>query len=248
VAGARRDPPPRFRGNPLGRLTSDASTEIRARLSEGTSDSAIYAVVAHALGAREARGTVVDLGCGSGRLRAHLGELASRYIGVDAVRYEGFPAAAQFLPCDLESGAVPLPDGAADIAVAVEVIEHLENPRALVRELTRLARPGGWIAVTTPNQLSALSLATLAVKHRFSAFQDVHYPAHRTALLEVDLQRIARECALSDATCEFTLRGRIPLTPWQWPRLLSRVFPRALSDNILLIARKPGQEGGDRGR
>ena len=197
-------------------------------------------MVGRALGTRGARGTVVDLGCGSGRLLAHLGDLASRYVGVDAVRYEGFPATAEFLACDLESGTVPLPSGAADIAVAVETIEHLENPRALVRELTRLARPGGWIVVTTPNQLSALSLATLAIKHRFSAFQDVSYPAHRTALLEVDLRRIARECALTDVSCEFSLQGRIPLTPWRWPRWVSRAFPRALSDNILLIARKPG--------
>jgi 2-polyprenyl-3-methyl-5-hydroxy-6-metoxy-1,4-benzoquinol methylase len=205
-------------------------------------------MVRRALEARGARGTVVDLGCGRGRLRAHLGDMAARYIGVDAVRYEGFPDAAQFLACDLESGAVLLPDGAADIAVAVEVIEHLENPRALVRELTRLARPGGWIVVTTPNQLSALSLATLVVKHRFSAFQDVSYPAHRTALLEVDLRRIASECALTDATCEFSLQGRVPLTPWLWPRWASRAFPRALSENILLIARKPATQGGDRGR
>lgn len=210
-------------------------------------------MVRRALEARGARGTVVDLGCGSGRLGACLGDLASRYVGVDAVRYEGFPDAGEFLACDLDSGdldsgAVPLPSGAADIAVAVETIEHLENPRALVRELTRLATPGGWIVVTTPNQLSALSLATLVIKHRFSAFQDVSYPAHRTALLEVDLRRIAQECALTDASCEFSLQGRIPLTPWRWPRWVSRAFPCALSDNILLIARKPETSGGDRGR
>ena len=210
-------------------------------------------MVRRALEARGARGTVVDLGCGSGRLGACLRDLASRYVGVDAVRYEGFPDAGEFLACDLDSGdldsgAVPLPSGAADIAVAVETIEHLENPRALVRELTRLARPGGWVVVTTPNQLSALSLATLVIKHRFSAFQDVSYPAHRTALLEVDLRRIARECALTDASCEFSLQGRIPLTPWRWPRWVSRAFPCALSDNILLIARKPETSGGDGGR
>lgn len=205
-------------------------------------------MVRRALEARGARGTVVDLGCGSGRLGACLGDLASRYVGVDAVRYEGFPDADEFLACDLDSGAVPLPSATADVAVAVEVIEHLENPRAFVRELTRLAKPGGWIVVTTPNQLSALSLATLAIKHRFSAFQDVSYPAHRTALLEVDLRRIALECALTDASCAFSLQGRIPLTPWRWPRWVSRAFPCALSDNILLIARKPETSGGDRGR
>ncbi len=87
-----------------------------------------------------------------------------------------------------------MPDEAADVVAAVETIEHLENPRAFVRELVRLVKPDGWVIVTTPNQLSLLSLITLLIKHRFSAFQDVHYPAHLTALLEVDLKRIAAEC------------------------------------------------------
>src|SRR2546426_719773 len=93
---------------------------------------------------------------------------------------------------------LPCPENFADGVTAVEVIEHLEDPRAFMRELVRVACPGGWICITTPNQLSVLSLATLVVKQRFSAFQDVHYPTHLTALLEVDLNRIAGECGLVD--------------------------------------------------
>jgi hypothetical protein len=108
-----------------------------------------------------------------------------------------------------------------------------------MRELTRLAKPGAWLIVTTPNQLSLASLATLAVKHRFSYFQDVHYPAHLTALLEVDLMRIAGECGLDDARIEYTASGRVPFTARHYPKFASRAFPRALSDNVLLAARKP---------
>jgi len=190
--------------------------------------------------ARSASGTLVDLGCGTGQLHAQVRDVVSRYIGVDVVRYEGFPDEAQFVRCDLESGPVPLPSGSADVATAVEVIEHVENPRALVRELTRLVRPGGWVAVTTPNQLSALSLATLVVKHQFSQFQDGSYPAHLTALLEVDLRRIAQESGLVDAACAFSLQGRVPLTARHWPAPVARLFPRAASDNVLMIARRPG--------
>ena len=77
------------------------------------------------------------------------------------------------------------------------------------------------------------------VKHRFSYFQDVHYPAHLTALLEVDLMRIAAECGLDDARIEFTASGRVPFTARHYPKFASRAFPRALSDNVLLAARKP---------
>jgi hypothetical protein len=33
--------------------------------------------------------------------------------------------------------------------------------------------------------------------------------------------------------------GRVPLTPWHYPAALAGRFPRALSDNLLLIGRKP---------
>jgi hypothetical protein len=48
-------------------------------------------------------------------------------------------------------------------------------------------KPGAWLAVTTPNQLSRLSLATLIVRHRFSAFPDAYYPIHRTLLLKTSV-------------------------------------------------------------
>ena len=218
---------------------NSCNVEARARQSHGVSDAPIYEMVVKALDERGATGgTLVDVGCGAGQLRPFLKERFARYIGVDVVRYEDFPAEAEFTQVDLDTGKVTLPDASADVVAAVETIEHLENPRAFMRELVRLARPDGWVVVTTPNQLSLLSLLTLTVKNRFSAFQDAHYPAHLTALLEVDLRRIAREVGLTEIAIAHSLAGRIVLTPWHYPKFLARMFPRALSDNVLLIGRK----------
>ena len=216
-----------------------SDVEKRARQSLGISDEAIYLMVTRVLQERRAHGGVlVDVGCGAGQLWTYVREDFAGYVGVDAVRYPDFPADADFQLVDLDTGEASLPDGYADVVAAVETIEHLENPRAFMRGLTRLVKPGGWIIVTTPNQLSLLSLLTLAVKQRFSAFQDVHYPAHLTALLEADLRRIAAECGLADVQIDYSLRGRLVLTPWHYPRFLARLFPRSLSDNLLLIGRK----------
>lgn len=216
-----------------------AEVEARARQSRGTSDAAIYEMVAETLKARGVTGgLLVDVGCGAGQLRPFVEPRFARYIGVDVVRYEDFPAEAEFTKVDLDTGRVALPDASADVVAAVETIEHLENPRAFLRELVRLVSPGGWVVVTTPNQLSLLSLFTLVVKNRFSAFQDVHYPAHLTALLEVDLRRIAGECGLVDVDVVFSCAGRVVLTSFHYPKFLARIFPRALSDNVLLIGRK----------
>jgi SAM-dependent methyltransferase len=218
-------------------MTLAADVEARARLSLGTSAEPIYRTVAGLLSERQVSGVLVDVGCGTGNLRRAVGPRFARYIGADVVRYDGFPADGEFHSIDTVTGRVQLGDHAGDVVAAVETIEHVENPRAFARELTRLCRPGRWIVITTPNQLSLLSKLTLVLRHEFNAFRAGSYPAHLTALLEVDLRRIAGECAWTDVTIRYTGDGRLPGTSAHYPRWLSRLFPRALSDNVALIAR-----------
>jgi 2-polyprenyl-3-methyl-5-hydroxy-6-metoxy-1,4-benzoquinol methylase len=216
-----------------------APVEVRARQSRGTSNPDILKMVARALEQRQICGdSIADVGCGQGDLYGYVRSRFTRYVGIDAVRYEGFPEQAEFCSLDLDGGRIPLNDGSADVVAAIEVIEHLENPREFMRKLVRLAKAGGWVIVTTPNQLSLLSLLTLVVKQRFQAFQDCHYPAHLTALLEIDLRRIAAECGLTKIEVDYSRSGRIPLTARHYPQLLSQSFPRALSENLLLIGQR----------
>lgn len=219
-------------------IAPDLTLEARARHSLGASDDVIYAAVANALRRRGARGRVVDVACGGGRLRPFLDDMMDSYAGVDAIEYEGLPPGIAFMRADLNRDPIPVPDQSADIAISVETIEHLENPRSFMRELVRIAKPGGWIVITTPNQRSLVSLGALLVKGHFSAFGARNYPAHQTALLDTDLSRIAAENGLCEVAIEFTCVGRMPLSSTRYPRVLSRLFRRAMSDNVLLVARK----------
>ena len=188
-------------------------------------------------------GVVVDIGCGTGTLYGVLKGAFDRYVGVDIVHHEGFPAGAEFVQADLDTGRAPLPDCFADIVVSAETIEHVENPRAFFRDLVRLARPGGWVVVTTPNQLSWLSKLSLLLTNQFPAFKEAPglYPAHLTALLEIDLLRMARECGLVDIATLYSGCGRVPGTPWHWPAWLG-FRGRRFSDNVLVAAQAGGNE------
>src|SRR5712664_1632554 len=79
----------------------DIKLEARARLSGGTSNEFIYKRVAQELEERDTSGVLVDVGCGTGGFRSFIRNHFASYIGVDAVRYEGFPADARFAPIDL---------------------------------------------------------------------------------------------------------------------------------------------------
>jgi 2-polyprenyl-3-methyl-5-hydroxy-6-metoxy-1,4-benzoquinol methylase len=221
-----------------------ASTEqydavFRARQSFGISNEAIYRMVARELEPYAARDAVFfDVGCGTGSLHPFVERLCGRYVGIDVIRYDGFPRNLEFIEADLDRDALGNLSGAADIVVSCETIEHLENPRSFMRKLAYFAKAGGIVAVTTPNQLSLLSLLTLVVKKRFSAFQDVHYPAHISALLEIDLKRMAAEAGLADCHICYSESGRIVFTGRQYPEWLSRLWSRGFSDNLMVIGTK----------
>lgn len=210
----------------------------RAALSHGRSGDAVYDLVDNVVGSQSLE-CVVDVGCGGAAISRRLRERFRRYIGCDVIAYDGFPkeAWAEFRQVDLNVVPYPVPANLGDVVLCIECIEHVENPRALVRELLRIAKPGARVIVTTPNQLSLLSKISLLTKNEFVAFQEAPglYPSHITALVEADLRRIAIECGLVNVEIHFTDSGRIPFTRRHWPSFMRG---RAFSDNVLLAGRK----------
>lgn len=185
-----------------------------------------------------APGTLLDIGCGTGALHASLRGLYAEYIGCDVVRYDGFDAGLRFVQADLNRAPYPVEDASADVVACVETIEHLENPRLVVRELARIVRPGGLVLITTPNVLSFLSKLTLVVKNQFQGFRQGEYPAHITSLVEEDLLHILSECGLEQLRVEYSNVGRVPRVPLVWPARAG-FRGRAFSDNLLVCGRRP---------
>jgi len=58
---------------------------------------------------------------------------------------------------DLNRENLPYPDGHFALATCIETIEHLENFRAMVREIYRVLKPGGLGVISTPNVLNLRS-------------------------------------------------------------------------------------------
>jgi len=104
--------------------------------------------------------TVLDAGCGPGSITAGLAEIVAPgdVVGMDIEPRQ--LAAAQRLAAErgignvrFEQGSVyalPFPDATFDVAVAHFVIEHVSEPLRALRELRRVLRPGGVVAIKDP--------------------------------------------------------------------------------------------------
>jgi ArsR family transcriptional regulator len=93
--------------------------------------------------------TVADLGCGTGRLAAELAPNVRQVIGIDnspAMLRAAKRQTAGLGNVTLKRGeltAVPVDDGRCDAALCVLVLTYLDDPAAVVAEMSRLLRPGG---------------------------------------------------------------------------------------------------------
>jgi 2-polyprenyl-3-methyl-5-hydroxy-6-metoxy-1,4-benzoquinol methylase len=182
---------------------------------------------------------LLDLGCGAGAFSRRV-----RALGVKAIHCcDGGvfgDVASQFLFRQLNlNQPLSFATGSFDLVVSLEVVEHIENPRAFVREIHRVLKPGAAVLLSTPNNESFTSLLSLALRGYFSAFSSQNYPAHITPLLEIDAVRIFRETGFREIETHFTDSGRMPGVSIHWQRIFGRCARgKRFSDNFFVKAVK----------
>lgn len=92
----------------------------------------------------------LDVGCGSGVLAARAAALGREVVAVDADP-DMVTVSETVVPGRVLEGSLPdLPfdEGEFDVVTANFVINHVADPRGAMRELARVARPGGYVAAT----------------------------------------------------------------------------------------------------
>lgn len=97
-------------------------------------------------------GRLLDVGCGSGELLKGMLELGWQAEGVDFDPEAVRNACAKGLKVHLGSLAEQkFADNAFDAVIMSHLIEHVPDPRALLRECYRLLNPAGHLVIVTPN-------------------------------------------------------------------------------------------------
>ncbi len=192
------------------------------------------AAVLAATGPLAAR-TVLDVGCGTGRLLSAVTAAGATAIGLDndsgmlgvAARRTSAPLVRG------DAAALPLRSAAVDVTIALAVLEFVADPPAVLAEMARVTRPGGYVVVGALNPNSPWGVAHLLGMRRppWSAARFLN-------------RRRLRELARPHGTAHLT--GTL-LAPGAFPGLgrlrpvlgvLERLIPWAGAFQVLSIQRR----------
>jgi ubiquinone/menaquinone biosynthesis C-methylase UbiE len=212
-----------------------------------------------------AGGHLLDAGCGTGNETVNLRRQAPglRISGVDVSAAALAIAAARpetsdatFYRSALES--LPFPDAVFDYIASHEVIEHVEEPAVVLRELYRVLKPAGVCVIATPNG------ASLWIEHLRQRV--MRLLGRRGAPVGADHTRAPsfwrREFGRADFAVErqifdgAALEFQLFVAPVRWMPTLSRLFEPLrvvplvnwlLCDRVKFRLRRPDAGGGTSG-
>lgn len=109
---------------------------------------------------------LVDAGCGrSAPTLIKFRGLARDLIGVDLVDFSVCDADLRLIQSDMSS--IPLDSCAANVVMAQSVMEHIEKPLDVFREVQRILKPGGHFIFLTASLYDYASVIAMLVPNRF---------------------------------------------------------------------------------
>ena len=111
------------------------------RVSRTASQAAVIELLRHGR-----PGRMLDIPSGGGPVVDE-----AQRLGYEVIELDLFPRADMRGVQADACASLPFHDGAFDVVVSMEGIEHFENQTGFLRECARVLRPGGRLVITTPN-------------------------------------------------------------------------------------------------
>lgn len=135
---------------------------------------------------------ILDVGAGAGAFSARLARAGYDVTACDLDADKWAADEVPFVQIDLGEDLPAAVPGPFDAACCIEVVEHVENPWHLFRQLAAVVRPGGRLVLSTPNTTSFLSRLSFLQHGTFHQFDvgDLSY-GHINPLTAFEVNLIA---------------------------------------------------------
>ena len=186
--------------------------------------------------------SVVEVGCGNGEMLGLLRDAGFRARGCDP----GLRAVerCRALGFDVVEGnwpGLPFPPSSFDVAVTLQVVEHVTDPRAFVTEVVGLVRPGGVVVIATEDAWTSQA----AWERHWSRLR-LRVPEFRTATDHTyvyqarHLRKLLEEQRCEVRTRSYTRDPGHENLHWRVYKTLFRSIDRALGhgDFLMAVARR----------
>ena len=210
-----RPSPDRLRAHYVSYLPEDEEgREAWARMMRR-----IFADAAERIDARfPRRGRLLDVGCAYGFFLEVMQARGWQVVGVDLN-----PGAVQWARrrgLDVRAGTLEeqgFPKGTFDVVTLFYVLEHVPNPLAVMQEVFRVLRPGGWVFLRVPDSTPAVRLLDFfGIPNRL-----YHLPSHLYDFSPGTLRRLLEKAGFVEVKT-FLQRCTSP-APWH-ARVLTHGF------------------------
>jgi SAM-dependent methyltransferase len=189
------------------------------------------------------RGTIVDLGAGPGYIVDLLVGRGVKTLAVDtspdslAALEQRMKGNSNFLGTRVSKvDNVPINDNQADGVLLIETIEHLGDGilLSILNETYRIIKPGGWLAITTPNAENLAELETIC-PHCGCIY---HIYQHMRSWSPETLKHYMANIGFAEVACKPTLFSSLPTLLRPFHRL-AYIILRVQLPHLLYIGRKP---------
>lgn len=174
---------------------------------------------------------IVDIGCGAGFIANGLASQGHEVLGVDlsasslavAAKYASRGAAVRYQQGD--AGSIEAPSESFDVALLLDVLEHVETPERLLAEAARLVRPGGLVFFHTFNRTQLARFLAIKAVSFVAKDSPPHFHVWHLFIKPAELVAMGETLGLSD----FHFQGIRP-TVFHWPFWSSILKRRVHSD------------------
>ena len=125
--------------------------------------------------------TLIDLGCGPGLFLSQAAKAGFSTHGIESSNWAYKYATEKLTLPNIHHGtldiALTLPPQSFDVVTAFDLIEHLSNPKLLVKVAAHLLKPKGLLVITTP-RLDSFSAKLFGKKWHALFPEHLHYFSH----------------------------------------------------------------------